>query len=325
MNYSLNSLYTEIGISKQAVVQYTKRQVDFDFKMLTLVELADLIRKEHPGCGVEKMYYTLQPDFIGRDRFIEHFMELGYRLKTHKNHHKTTHSSSFYYPNLIKGMQINAPSIVWQTDITYFRIGDDFYYGVFIIDTYTKEVVGHKVSDHMRASANISVLKKALKNHQRPAYHHSDRGSQYTCKEYIGLLEKVGSQVSMGLCAQDNAYAERINQTIKYEYLNYWKPKTFKQLVIQVNKAVNNYNNKRIHNSFRPLKMTPLAFKKYVLNLPTQERPTETIYTEGEFKTGEALSLTNFGKKDTQNPNCPKPSLKNQNSELLTQKTVNTI
>jgi len=68
MNYSLNSLYTEIGNSKQAVDQYDKRQIDFDSKMLNLIEFTDLIRKEHPGCGVEKMYYMLQPDFIGRDR-----------------------------------------------------------------------------------------------------------------------------------------------------------------------------------------------------------------------------------------------------------------
>jgi transposase InsO family protein len=284
MNYSLNSLYTEIGISKQAVDQYDKRQIEFDSKMLSSIEYVDLIRKEHPGCGVEKIYYTLKPDFIGRDRFIEHFMELGYRLKTHKNYHRTTRSSSFYYPNLIKGIVVNAPSTIWQTDITYFRIGEEFYYGIFIIDVYTKEIVGHKVSGHMRATANIAVLKKALKNHQKPEIHHSDRGSQYTCKKYIELLEKSESKVSMGLCAQDNAYAERINQTIKYEYLHCWNPKTYNQLVNQVDKAVKQYNNKRIHNGFRPLKMTPVEFKNYVLNLPKQERPTETIYKEVEYK-----------------------------------------
>jgi hypothetical protein len=131
MSYSLNRLYTEIGISNQAVDQYDKRQNEFDSKMLSGIEYVDLIRKEHPGCGVEKLYYTLKPDFIGRDRFIEHFMELGYRLKTHKNYHRTTRSSSFYYPNLIKGLILDAPSTIWQTDITYFRIGEAFYYGIF--------------------------------------------------------------------------------------------------------------------------------------------------------------------------------------------------
>lgn len=306
MNYSLNSLYAEVGISKQAVYQYDKRQQVFDSKMYNLFEFADLIREEHPGCGVEKMYYTLKPDFIGRDRFIEHFMSFGYRLKTHKNYHRTTRSSSIYYPNIIKGMVINKPSMVWQTDITYFKVGEFHYYGVFIIDVYTKEIVGHTVSNHMRASANIKALKMALKTHPAPLIHHSDRGSQYTCKEYIEVLEASGSKVSMGLCAQDNAYAERINKTIKYEYLKYWQPKSFNQLKSQVSKAVKQYNNKRLHNSFRPLKMTPTKFMNYVLSLSEQERPTETIYTEVDNKTREASSLSTFEQELTPNPNYPK-------------------
>ena len=52
---------------------------------MLLVE-AEELRKEHPGCGVEKMYRTLKPDFIGRDRFIDVFMDLGFRLKTKKNY-----------------------------------------------------------------------------------------------------------------------------------------------------------------------------------------------------------------------------------------------
>lgn len=305
MSYSLNSLYSEIGISKQAIYQYEKRQAIFDYKVFDIIELADLIRKEHPGCGVEKMYYTINPDFIGRDRFIEHFMGLGYRLKPHKNYHRTTRSSGFYYPNLIEGLVLDKPSMVWQTDITYFRIGEDFFYGIFIIDVYTKEIVGHKVSNNMRASANISVLKKAIKTHTAPMFHHSDRGSQYTCLEYTNLINKVGSKISMGLCAQDNAYAERINQTIKYEYLKFWKPKTYRQLITQVDRAVKQYNTRRLHNSFRPKKMTPNEFKKYVLNLPQQERPTETIYADGKCKTREVLNLSSFEQEFPPNPNCP--------------------
>lgn len=304
MSYSLNSLYSEIGISKQAVYQYDKRQKIFNDKMFNIIELADLIRKEHPGCGVEKMYYTINPDFIGRDRFIEHFMELGYRLKPHKNYHRTTRSSDFYYPNFIEGLVLNKPSMVWQTDITYFRIGECFFYGIFIIDVYTKEIIGHKVSDNMRASANVFALKKALKNHKTPLFHHSDRGSQYTSLEYTKILKSVGSTISMGLCAQDNAYAERINQTIKNEYLKHWKPNSFKALVTHVDRAVNHYNTKRLHNSFRPLKMTPIEFKKKMLNLPKQERPTETIYSDGRNKIGEVSNLSNFEQELPENPNC---------------------
>jgi hypothetical protein len=86
----MNQLYKTIGISKQAVYQYAKRQAVFNKKVADLVLEADQLREDHPGCGVEKMYDTLRPDFIGRDRFVETFMELGYRLKRKKNFKRTT-------------------------------------------------------------------------------------------------------------------------------------------------------------------------------------------------------------------------------------------
>lgn len=303
MNYSLNNLYEVVGISKQAVYQYDKRQNKYNAQLLSLLPLVDAIRAEHPGCGVEKMYYTINPDFIGRDRFIELFMDLGYRLKRYRNYHKTTISSNKYYPNLIPGIEMRKPSTIWQTDITYFRVKEKFYYGIFVIDAYTKQIVGHQVSDHMRATANITAIKKAFKNFKPPSYHHSDRGSQYTSKEYTKILEANGSKISMGLKAQDNAYAERINRTIKEEYLSHWKPDNYKQLVRLVNKAVKNYNAKRLHNAFRPLKMTPNEFENYVLLLPEQERPTEIIYTEVENKIGEASSFSNLEQELSQDHN----------------------
>lgn len=247
----MNKLYASVGISKQAIHQYSKRQEIFDEKIQQLILEADELRSEHPGCGVEKMYYTLNPDFIGRDRFIELFMDLGYRVKRFKNYRRTTIASKLYYPNLIKGLKVYRPSTIWQSDITYIQVQGRFYYAVFIVDVFTKEIVGHQVSDHMRATANIKALKLAFKRYDPPEIHHSDRGCQYTYKEYTGLLVDKKCRVSMGLTAQDNAYAERINRTIKEEYLDYWKPSSYLELKKMVKKAVVNYNSKRLHNNLK--------------------------------------------------------------------------
>ena len=272
----MNKLYQSIKISKQAVAQYAKRQLVFDDKIGQLVVEADLLKKAHPGCGVEKMYNTLKPDFIGRDRFVEAFMGLGYRVKRQKNYRRTTIAGSIYYSNLIKGYQVNKPSTIWQSDITYIRIKDTFYYAVIIIDVYTKNIVGYSVSDHMRATANISALKMALKRHKAPTIHHSDRGSQYTSKGYIDLLKQNGTKISMGLTAQDNAYAERINRTIKEEFLDYWKPKNLNQLKTSINKVVKYYNNQRPHNNLN--KMSPNQFENYWSFFSTEKRPIITIF-----------------------------------------------
>lgn len=76
----MNQLYQTIGISKQAVYQYAERQAVFDNKISQLILEADDLRLAHPGCGVDKMYDILTPDFIGRDRFIDTMMGLGYRI-----------------------------------------------------------------------------------------------------------------------------------------------------------------------------------------------------------------------------------------------------
>ena len=272
----MNKLYKTIGVSKQAVYQYAKRQFIFDTNVSQLVTEAEELREEHPGCGVEKMYDTLKPDFIGRDRFVEMMMELGFRVRRKRNYKRTTIASMIYYPNLIKGMEVNRPNQIWQSDITYIPIGGKHCYAVFIIDVYTKKIVGYQVSDHMRATANVQALQMALRRHPPPEIHHSDRGSQFTYKGYINLLKHHRSKISMALSAQDNAYAERINRTIKEEYLDYWKPKTFIQLKRYVRKSVENYNNQRPHNNLG--KISPLEYEKRWSKIEAKLKPKITIF-----------------------------------------------
>ena len=286
MNSSMNELYKAVGISKQAVYQYQKRQLGFDEKLMGLMVEADELRSEHPGCGVEKMYYTLKPDFIGRDRFIEAFMELGYRVKRIKNYHKTTIPASHKYPNLIEGLVVKGKNTVWQSDITYYQVKGKFYYIVFIIDVYTRQIVGYAVSDNLRVEANARALKMAIKSHGAPKIHHSDRGSQYIAKQYVRLLIENGVNISMGICAQDNAYAERINGTIKNDYLKHWEINSFWMLKTKVNKAVKHYNTKRIHDSL-PIRIAPNQFNELTNKIgfveeiyaPNRITPTESTFS----------------------------------------------
>ena len=289
MNSSLNDLYQLLGISKQAVHQQEKRQLIFDRKFSELMVEVDALRRDQPGCGVEKMYYTLKPDFIGRDRFVESFMELGYRVKRIKNYHRTTIPVSWKYPNLIEGLIVKKKNTVWQSDITYFDIKGKFYYLVFIIDVYTRQIVGYAVSNHLRAEANLRALKMAIKNHGVPRIHHSDRGSQYIQKEYTGLLKEKEVKISMGLKGQDNAYAERINGTIKNEYLKHWQIESLESLKRKVSKAVNHYNGKRIHNSL-PVKLSPDSFalkaikQNFIEEIYAEERitPVESTFNRSD-------------------------------------------
>jgi len=270
------NLYKYIGISRQAVDQNLKREIIFNSNIIQLLSEVEQLREDHPGCGLEKVYYTLAPDFLGRDRFVEVFTELGFKLRKNINYRRTTYSVASQYKNLIKGLIIDSPSIVWQSDITYYYVNDRFYYVVFIIDVYTKIIVGYKVSNHMRATANMEALAMALSQYKAPRIHHSDRGGQYIYHEYVKALKDNKCLISMCKSSQDNAYAERINRTLKEEYLDYKKPSTFSELQLHTKRAVEHYNHERKHNHIG--RSTPVDFFNSWKKLEKKERKQMVIF-----------------------------------------------
>lgn len=284
MSYSLNSFYAVLGATKQGVDQSLRRQLAFDQELEVLVKEADILKKEHPGCGVEKMYYSLMPEKMGRDKFCEIFISLGYGVKRIRRYPRTTIAGHISYPNLIEGLIVNRPAHLIQSDISYFDLDGTFYYLVFIVDVYTREIIGDQVSDHQRTEANMMAMNQALEKveiTEGGLIHHSDRGSQYGSRAYRKLLTDNGVLISMGISATENAYAERVNGIIKNEYLYRWKIKDFKDLKKKVKQAVKHYNNVRLHRG-HGLKFSPVDFRRNWLTLEPRNRPTAIIYTEGK-------------------------------------------
>ncbi len=242
----------------------------------------DFIRENHPGCGLEKLYYQLDPDWIGRDRFVELYTSLGYCLEEHKKFIKTTLPVPVTYPNLIEGLLVFGINTVWQSDITYYRIGDQMFYIVFVEDIYSRRILGYQASDHMRAQANIRTLQMAVKTRNcdlTGTIHHSDKGSQYTNQDYLKMLEANGMLVSMGQRGQDNAYVERINGIIKNEYLKYWTINSLEELIAALDRAVKDYNSIRIHRSL-PGRLSPIEFEEMIKKNPANAILSEWIYSD---------------------------------------------
>ena len=277
----MNAVYQIGGVTKQAVHKHLQVQTDWSEKVDELRVQVDEIRSVHPGCGLEKLYDTLKPDWLGRDKFISTFMELGYRIKKRPNFIRTTIPAVLRYPNLIQGLLVYDKNRVWQTDITYFELGGRFYYLTFIVDIYTKVIRGYEASDNMRAEANLWALNMALKESKfvTELIHHSDRGSQFVDNRYRNLLKTHGIHMSMGLIAQDNAYAERINGTLKNEYLKGKVIDSFTVLKKELKIAVNHYNEKRIHRHL-PGKQSPRQFEKQLLDLSTQTQSLRFMFAQ---------------------------------------------
>jgi len=282
IDYSLNSVYEAAAISKQAVWQHFRREAAHLELIDRLIGRVNERRAEHPGEGLEKLYWQLTPEGIGRDKFCRIFGQLGYGLKRPKNPVRTTIPAHKVFKNLIEARLVSGPNQVWQSDITYFKIGDNHYYLTFIIDVYTRRVIGWAASKSLRAEANIKALKMALKRFSQTSLqgcvHHSDRGTQYTDSRYLKLLREAELRISMGKKATDNAFAERINGVIKNEYLIPWAPSSFRELGKRVKQAVSDYNTKRHHGALG--RCCPVQFERKHQKLPTGQQRLEVIRSE---------------------------------------------
>lgn len=277
----MNSLYAECGLSKQGHWEAVKRERTQRAKEPLYVGFIEDIRELHPGMGLRKMYDQFNPEGIGRDAFIALGLLAGYRIRALETPHKTTKSvKSTRYRNLLGDKKFTNVNQLWVSDLFYFPIRGKHYYVVLIMDVYSRRIVGYSASDNMRAENNITALNMALtlrgiKSYKRSLIHHSDRGSQYISDDYTNLLESYQIDISMCMDVLENAHCERVNGTIKNEYLNRWPIDNFYQLQRRLKMAVDNYNN-RLHDS---LKMTPIQFETYVNELDEKLRPSMEVFT----------------------------------------------
>ena len=282
IDYPLNALYEVIGITKQGVWDHFRRE-EAELEMIRkVVGQVDARREKNPGEGLEKMYWQITPAGLGRDKFCRILMQLGYGVRRMKNPIRTTIPAHKVFKNLIEGRTVHGPNQVWQSDITYIKVGARHYYLTFIIDVYTRRIVGYAASNTLRADANIKALKMALACYKGTSLeglvHHSDRGSQYVDGRYLGILRSNGIIVSMGKKAQDNAYAERINGVIKNEYLAYRSLKSFRDLKRHTKQAVRDYNRVRHHGAIG--RRSPVEYEAAWSEQPHEERPRQVIRSE---------------------------------------------
>ena len=269
-----------MGISRQGVHQAVQRQGILAAQIEQIVAFAQAIRREHPKMGARIIYgkMALSPDCrdwfeqFGRDKIEAILLNNGFRVVKAKNYHKTTVRGYFVFKNLIKEMTINTINQVWVSDITYFFVVQTgvvtHYYLTFIMDLCSRRLIGFAVSDNLTTeSTTLPALQMALKVRHisenqiiKNLILHSDGGGQYADKNFLALMKKHNIISSMGKQAYDNPNAERINGTIKNDYLLPWEVNSFAKLELLTPKAIKNYNQDRPHSALKGL--SPIEFEK---------------------------------------------------------------
>jgi len=259
--YSLGFYCLLFGRSRQAYYEYKNYNESDTIEKILILKLVSEIRKDLPRSGVPQLMQLLKVPFaqhgiqMGRDALYTILGEHGYLLRYRRRKAYTTNSNHAYkkYPNIIRSIEILKPHTLWVSDITYIRLEKGFAYLSIITDAYSRKIVGYHLQDTLHSSGPVTALKMALEQ-RKPAeklIHHSDRGSQYCCGEYVSVLEKEGIGISMTEKGDpyENAIAERVNGILKMELLLDGTFATFNDANQAVSWAIEKYNLIRPHSS----------------------------------------------------------------------------
>jgi len=259
--YKVETLCGLFGYSRQAYYQ----QMNYNYKEVVkseiLLQLVARERKLMPRLGGRKLLYKLQDRLpqelqLGRDSFFNFLRENGLLVRRKRYRAKTTFSNHWLrkYPNLIKDFIPDGPHQLWVSDITYIETEEGFTYLFLITDAYSRKIIGWSIADTLEAKHAIIALYMALS--QLPAgirnlFHHSDRGVQYCCDQYVKLLQKNHFQISMTENGdpRENAIAERVNGILKDEWLKQMKLTSLQETEKQLGEIIRTYNHDRPHGS----------------------------------------------------------------------------
>jgi len=178
-------------------------------------------------------------------------------------------------PDLVqRDFRASRPDELWVADLSYLRCWDGLVFFSFVIDAYSRKVVGWQLAGHMRTTLVLDALKMALGNRRLGAdvalVHHSDRGSQYTSIDYTQTLADNGVLASVGSVgdAFDNALAESFVDSFKTELIADRVWRTRSQLELAIVEYIGWFNDNRLHQALddRP----PAEFERLSLSSTLQ-------------------------------------------------------
>jgi transposase InsO family protein len=261
--FGVEPICRTLGVSASAYYQRktgrrSERQVDDE-------RLLEVIRQTHEdnfhAYGYRKMWKTLlrAGEQVPRCR-VQRLMATngicGAKRRGKKWKTTTPDGSAPRWPDLVeRDFTAEAPNQLWVADYTYLRCWEGTVFFSFVIDVFSRKVVGWQFASNMRTTLVLDALRMALGTRQHGAdvqlTHHSDAGSQYVSWDYRQTLndhQVLGSIGSVG-DAFDNAMAESFVDSFKTELIKDRVWQTRSQLELAILEYVAWFNNTRLHQS----------------------------------------------------------------------------
>ncbi len=224
------------------------------------LDIARVHRDQFGVYGARKLWRALRREGydVGRDRVARLMRSLGLAGATRLRRVRTTIAAPISQrpADLVERVfSAPAPNVLWVADLTYVWTRSGFVYAAFIVDAFSRAIVGWRVSASLRTDLALDALEMAL--HGRGAalpnlVHHSDRGGQYLAIRYSERLAEAGAVASVGSRGDsyDNALAETVNGLYKAELIHRQGPwRTVEQVELATARWVAWWNRERLHGA----------------------------------------------------------------------------
>ncbi len=209
------------------------------------------------------------------------------KMKKFKKKTTTPDKNAETTPNhLNQNFSINIPNSVWVSDITYIPTQEGWLYLAIVMDLFSRKIVGMSMGDRLETKLVTRALEQAVMHRtvEKSLMHHSDKGCQYTSKEFRRLTDQYGIKLSMsgkGNC-YDNAVAESFFHTLKTEHTNFFNYRLREEAKASIFEYIEVfYNRKRLH--FTLGYMSPELFEKLYENVCAAAQKNEYFFSKSRF------------------------------------------
>ena len=237
----------------RSTLYYKPVEQEVDLEELEIKKLMDKLHLDHPYMGSRSLRDQLQRKgyIINRKRVRRYMVKLNIRSTAPKPNTSKPRRNHKIYPYLLKNLHIDRSNFVWATDITYIPMARGSLYLVAIMDWYSRKILSWRLSNSMDITFCMDVLEEAISKYGTCDIFNTDQGSQFTSKEFTGLLKSNDIKISMDGKGRwvDNVFIERLWRSLKYEevYLNAFETPMVARKSIDI--WMNFYNQQRTHQS----------------------------------------------------------------------------
>ena len=219
---------------------------------LHLMNLIDQQYTATPFYGIRRMsaWLRTQGEIVNHKRVARLMRQMGIEAIYPRRCTTSPANKTRRYPYLLKGLTIDAPNVVWSTDITYIRLPSGFVYLVAIIDWFSRYVLSWQLSNTMDVHFCLIALEQALQV-GRPEIFNSDQGSQFTSEAFTSFLESQNIKISQDGKGRvfDNIFVERLWRSVKYEEVYVKDYLTVPAAIQGLGQYFEFYNHQRLHQA----------------------------------------------------------------------------